>query len=79
MEFLRHPLILPQHPGERKIAVTPLSSGRKNIVYILKHRMMQCLIIGKKTCLCNEAIKRQAQPCSGQIISPATGVLNGTR
>ena len=44
----------------------------KYIVYILKQRMMHCLRIAKKTCLCTKAIKFHAQKCSGQIISPVT-------
>ena len=44
----------------------------KNIVYLLDQRMMYCLRIGKKTCLCTEAIKDYAASCSGKNFSPAT-------
>ena len=57
---------------EKKIAVPCLKYERKYIVYLLKQRMMHCLRIGKKTCLCTKAITCLDQKCSGHMISPST-------
>ena len=69
MEFLCHPLILQWYPRKGKIAVPCLKSKWENIVYFLKHRIMHCLRLGKKSCLCTESIKGNVKPCSGQHFS----------
>ena len=62
-----------------KISVPRLNSKWRSIVYPLKQRMMHCLRIAEKTCLCTKAIKCHAKKCTGEIISPVTWVWNGAR
>ena len=57
---------------ERKNCRATFKIKLKYIVYILKQRMMHCLRICLKPCLCNKAIKVHAKNCSGNIISPGT-------
>ena len=51
----------------------------KKSVYLLKHRMMHCFIIGKKTCLFTAEIKGHDEYCSGYKFSSATWAWNGAR
>ena len=64
-------------PKKNKTAVPCLQSKWKNIVYLLKQRMTHCLRLGKKNCVCTEAIKGHAEPCIGQNFSPETWVWSG--
>ena len=72
-------MILQWHTRKRKTAVPHLKYKLKCIVYLFKKRMMNCLTLFQKTCLCTKAIKGHAKQWSGQIISTATWVWNWLR
>ena len=48
IEFLRHPLIMQWYPRKNKKRRATLKFQMKNIIYLLKQRMMHCLRLGKK-------------------------------
>ena len=64
-------------PNKNKSLCATFRIQMKNIVYLLKHRMMNCLWLIRKTCLYTEAIKSHSEPGSGKKFSPATWLWNG--